>query len=321
MINALRAEVLRLVSRRIIAVALLGLLALIGLYQLQVNSEVSPPSAAELAQNQQDYQEYQRDWEANHEEWEADCKDSGDSDADCAYPAPDPTDWDMTATPFDEAAQPAVQFSVYLGGLIVFVALASFIGAETTTGSLANWLTFVPDRSRVMGSKLLVATAFSAVVGVAAGVLTVGAASLLTVLHGQPLTGLAAVSAMAARGALVVTILGICGFTIGLLTGSTGASIGVLLGGVFLTYVQLLLTYSSRWAQHLPPWSPAVNLEAIVEGKATYQVVTGSAPLDSSDGGYVERSISLLHGLGYWAVLLAVLLGVTWALFRRRDVT
>ena len=48
-------------------------------------------------------------------------------------------------------------FAVYLGGMVLFVVMASFIGAEVTTGSLANWLTFVPSRATVLGSKLAVA--------------------------------------------------------------------------------------------------------------------------------------------------------------------
>ena len=34
----------------------------------------------------------------------------------------------------------------------------------------------------------------------------------------------------------------------------------------------------------------------------------------------MEKTVSLAHGLGYWAVLLAALIAVTWLLFRRRDV-
>ena len=35
----------------------------------------------------------------------------------------------------------------------------------------------------------------------------------------------------------------------------------------------------------------------------------------------IERSISFLAGLGYWAVVLAVLIAVALLVFRRRDVT
>ena len=40
-----------------------------------------------------------------------------------------------------------------------------------------------------------------------------------------------------------------------------------------------------------------------------------------ADAGYVEKTLTLAQGLGYWTAVLAVLLVITWALFRRRDVT
>ena len=58
MIPALRAETRRLLSRRLTLVALLALLGLIALFQLQVNAQVTPPSASEVAQAQQDYDRY-----------------------------------------------------------------------------------------------------------------------------------------------------------------------------------------------------------------------------------------------------------------------
>lgn len=322
MINALRAEMRRLLSRRITVVALLGLLALIGLYQLQVSSQVSPPTAAERAEMQRDYDDYVKDWEAHHEEWEVECTESGGNPEDCVQPQPDPSDWGLQPVAFSDAVGPAISFGVYLGGMVLFVTMASFIGAEATTGSLANWLTFVPRRSTVLVAKLVVATGFSVVVGAAVGFATVGLSSLVTTLHGQPLTGLAAMSGMAARGTLVITIFGVTGFLVAMLTGSTVAAIGLLLGGIFLTYLQAVLAFASRWAQQLSAWNPGVNLQAILNAGTTYQVSAGtSPPMDDSGGGYVDKTLSMAHGLGYWGAVLAALVVLTWLLFRRRDIT
>jgi ABC-2 type transport system permease protein len=320
MINALRAETRRLFSRRITVISLLGLLALIALFQLQVNSQVAPPSAAEVAQLQREFDEYLKDWEANHEEWEADCVDSGGSVEECAQPRPELSEWGLAPVPFRDAVTPAISFAVYLGGMVLFVAMAYFIGAEASTGSLANWLTFIPNRRTVLASKLIVVSVFSGAVGAAVGLLTVASSAILTTVHGQPLTGFDAVSAMAARGVVVVAIFGIAGFAVGLLTGSTGASIGVLLGGIFVTYTLSVLAFVSPWAQYVAPFSPGVNLQAILDGGTTYEVTTGpSAPTE--DGGYAERTLSLAQGLGYWAVLLGALVALSWVVFRRRDVT
>lgn len=317
--NALRAEASRLLSRRITLVALLVLFGMVALFQLEVNSAISPPSAAELAQNRADYQEYQRDWEANHEKWEADCLDSGEGETpdDCAAAPPDPADWGLAPESFLDVVPTAVSFAVYLSGLVLFVTMASFIGAEATTGALANWLTFIPDRRIVLVSKLVVATVFSLLAGGAATGLTVAVSSVLALVHGQPLTGLDQVVALAGRGVVVVMIFGIVGFCVGLLTGSTGASIGVLLAALFLTYLRMILSLTVRWAEHLAPWSPEVNLAAILNGGTSYEIGTGPT---ADSGSYAERSLSLAHGLGYWAVLLAAVIAVTWLVFRRRDV-
>lgn len=322
MINALRAEIRRLFSRRLTLLALLGLLALVGLFQLQVNQMVTPPSPETVAAAQQEYQDYLKEWEAHHEEWEAECVAEGQSAEECETTRPEPSEYEygMSATPFDNAATIAVEVGVYLGGMVVFIAMASFIGAEVGTGSLANWLTFVPNRRRVFVSKLLVVAGFSLLVGLAIGALTVAAAVVLTSAHGQPLTGLAEVTATALRGSLVVMIFGVLGFALALLTGSTGATIGILLGGVFVLYVRIILTFGSRWAQRLSRWSPEVNLQAVLDNGATYTIDAGSGPI-GEDYRTIEKTLSLVHGLGYWAVVLAVAITLTWLVFRRRDVT
>lgn len=317
--QVLRAEIRRLFTRRLTLLALLGLLALVALFQLQVNAMVTPPSPEAVAAAQAEYQEYLEDWEANHEEWEAECVADGGSAQECATERPDPEGWGLAATPYDEAAGMAVTFGAYLGGMVIFVVTASFIGAEVTTGSLANWLTFVPDRRRVYAGKLLVAAGFSLLVGLAVGALTVAVSALLTLAHGQPLTGLPDIVAMAARGALVVGIFGVLGFCVALLTGSTGATIGVLLGAIFVLYVRIVLAYASRWAQLPAPMSPDVNLQAVLNKGTTYAPSAGSG----TGEGYpsVEKTLSVWHGLGYWAVVLGLLIAVTWHVFRRRDVT
>ena len=322
MIHALRAETRRLLSRRVTLVALLALLGLIALFQLEVNAQVTPPSASDILQSQQEYDEYVRDWEAHHQEWEAECVSSGGTPQECAMPRPEPSDWGLAPASFRDVVPGAVSFAVYLGGMALFVVMASFIGAEVTTGSLANWLTFVPHRATVLASKLIVVAAASVLIGVLVGLITVASSVAVTALHGQPLTGLDQVVAMAARGVVVVAIFGVLGFCIGLLTGSTGATVGALLGGIFLVFVRSVLVYTSSWAQRLSPWSPEVNLSAILGGGTTYVVNTSpGAGGDGSASDVVEKTVSLAHGLGYWAVLLAALIVATWLLFRRRDVS
>ncbi|HYI54697.1 MAG TPA: ABC transporter permease subunit [Microlunatus sp.] len=318
--GALHAEVRRLASRRLTLVALVVLVAIIGLFQLSVADMVSPPSAADRQLAQQQAEEERVEWEAHHEEWEQACRDDGGSAADCAMPAPTASDWIDGPYPFSESAAVAVSFGVYLTGLVAFLVAASFVGAEFTTGSLANWLTFVPRRSTVFVSKLTVVAAFSLLLGLLAAALTVGAAVLITSAYGQPLSGLGEVVQMAARGALVSLILGVLGFCCAMLTGSTGASVGILLGGLFALFARGIVLFAAGWAARLSPWSPEVNAQAIVEHGTTYWLPTpGSTWDDDSEG--IERQLSFAHGLGYWSVVLAAVIVVSWLLFRRRDLS
>src|SRR5215217_2023772 len=58
----------------------------------------------------------------------------------------------LRATTFNEIAQIGLLLAIYLSGLAMFLVAASFIGAEFTTGAIANWLSFVPRRVPVFAS-------------------------------------------------------------------------------------------------------------------------------------------------------------------------
>ena len=88
MINLLRAEAVRLLSRRFAAVALLIVLLGIGAWQIQVYFELSPPGATELAQAQASFDESHQDWVDNHLEYEQECLDGGQPANECTIPEP-----------------------------------------------------------------------------------------------------------------------------------------------------------------------------------------------------------------------------------------
>lgn len=318
MIHALRAEVRRLISRRLTLFALLALVALIGLFQLSVADQVSPPSASDRQFAEERAAEDLVEWEANHERWERECRNSGGSDYDCAMPAPTVEDWLDGPYPFDEAAMSAVFFGVALSAIGAFVVAASFVGAEFGTGSMANWLTFLPRRSTVFVSKLTVVATGSLLLGLATGGLTLAASVIITLAFGQPLIGFDEVAQMAFRGAIITLIGGVLGFGGAMLTGSTVAAIGILIGGMFGVFVLQIVAYGTGWVARLSPWSPDLNAQAIVQNGAKYWIPRpGTSWADESEG--IERQLSLAHGLGYWAVVLAVVIAVSWLVFRRRD--
>ena len=68
MIALLGAELNRLRSRRITLVTLLVVVLGAGLFQFAVNSAVTPPSGAEVAQGRAQYEEALRDYEQNKDQ-------------------------------------------------------------------------------------------------------------------------------------------------------------------------------------------------------------------------------------------------------------
>lgn len=320
MSRLLRAEIRRLLSRRFTLVALLVVGVLLALFQVGVGFAVRPPDPANQAQSRASYEQEVRDWEKNHEQNEQECLASGASPENCTWPPPTEADYGLAPVAFADIGTGAVQLAVYLTALALFFLAASFVAAEYTTGSLANWLTFVPRRGAVYASKLLIVVGFAAGVTALAIAVTLGVAALLTTAFGGDLQGLSALVAKGGRGVAIGVIFAVVGFCVGLLTRHTAAAIGVLLGYLFVWFARSIVRSFWAWPSRLPPWTPESNLDAILNHGSRYQVFVGS--MLSEQGPQVfERTISLGHGVAYWAVILAVLAIGSLLVFRRRDVT
>ena len=95
MIRLLAAEINRLLSRRFTLIALVAVLLVLAIFQLQVNSDVSPPSAAAVAANEAQYERDLREWQEHHDEWEQQCVDDGVPREQCAGPAPNRQDYGL----------------------------------------------------------------------------------------------------------------------------------------------------------------------------------------------------------------------------------
>jgi ABC-2 type transport system permease protein len=314
-LRLIRAETSRLLSRRFTRIALVVVLLAVGTFQLAVNSSLQPPTAAEQASSQAQYQEARRFWEEN----ERTCDNAGNP-PDCRYPEPQLSEFSLSR-PFGEVTAESLQVAIYLVALAALMIAGSFIGAEYTSGSLANWLSFLPRRGRVFFTKLLTVAVFSALVSAVVTGLALAAAVVLAQTYGLPVGGLGAELTMLGRGVLVAVALAVLGFCIGTIGRHTAAAIGTLLGYLFVWFVRNAILSEAAWAQRLTPWSPEATLAAVVTGSHRYFVPTRSVGPDGMTIDYVERTISLTDGLLYWGVLLTVVVAVTAVIFRRRDVT
>ena len=162
---------------------LLGL----GGFQLVVNDALSPPTGEQLAAAQRAYEQAHKDWVDNHEKYEQDCRDTGGTPDECTYPGAHAGRL-QSCSPRRSRRRPAqrLQVSTLLVALTAFMIAASFIGAEYSSGSIANWLTFIPRRGQVFWSKLVTIVGFAALLGAFGAALVLIAAVVLARLYGSP---------------------------------------------------------------------------------------------------------------------------------------
>jgi ABC-2 type transport system permease protein len=315
------AELRRLASRRMTWVAVLLLLLGVGLFQLAVNDQVAPPSAAEVTQNQQFLDQARQDWQANHQQYEKDCQDSGGSVEECLFPEPTAADYGLAAVPFAVVAEMAVGLSAFLALLASYLLSASSIGAEYTTGAIANWLTFVPQRLRVYASKLVAVILACGALGAVVNFGMFGLAALITRLHDGGLAGAGPVAATGGRAVALAALAGVLGFCLALVTRHTVAAVGLVLGYLVVAFVLQGLASSVAAFRGVPPWMPDQNLLAFLQHGTSYYVEVATTTAQGTEYDQIEKHISFGHSAVYWAVVLVVAVVGSALIFRRRDVT
>ena len=314
------AEVTRLLSRRFTAVALIMLLLGLGGYQLVVNDSLSPLTGDELAAAERGYQETHQDWVQNHEKYERDCLDTGGTPSGCTIPEPTPAEFGIEPISFKEAARTALELSTVLVALVSFLIAASYIGAEYSSGSIANWLTFIPRRSRVFWSKLITLVGFAVLLGAFGAAVVLAGALAIARLYGSRIESLRELAEMGGRSLPAVIGLAVLGFCVALLTRHTAGALGVLLGYAVVWFVRMGILSQWAWAQRVTPWTPEGNLAAILENGYRYSVPVERVTPDGVSFEVVEHTVSLIHGAAYWSILISLAVVFSLLTFRRRDV-
>jgi ABC-2 type transport system permease protein len=224
-----------------------------------------------------------------------------------------------TAPPLQDSLPGVLTGASYQVLFLAFLVGATFTAAEVSTGSLGNWLTFEPRRTRVYASKLLAA---------AVGVLPVTAVLLAAVVAGT--WGIAGsfglAEGMTARhwsdtGATALRILALAALVaavaaaLGFLLRHTAAVLGVAVG--YVVVVELML---QGFLGRFQPWMVVKNVEGWVERGASYYVNVCTTDANGTACEFTEKPLAYGHSVIY-VVALTVLLVLAGALvFRRRDV-
>lgn len=322
--NLLLAEVNRLRSRRLALVALvLVALAFVGM-QILVYETVKPVTAGEAAQAKADYEQAQQEYQQHRAERQAEEKQcqaqAQDQPPEMCANVPVPENFQpRQPVPFAEVTGYVVSFSVYLVGLAAALVAASYIGAEFTSGALANWLTFVPHRRKVLTAKLLAVSLVSAVLGALALAVTVGVAALSSKLSGASIGGVDRLWATAARGVVIVVIFALLGFALALLTRHTIGALGALVAYLVASSVVTVLVNVISRLQSWKPFLVQNQVRAFLSRGYTYENY-GQPANDTGEPAVTLHTISFSDSIVYWVVLMAVVVAGSFVVFQRRDV-
>ncbi len=324
----LGVEVRRLLARRmLLGVALAGVAAVV-LVVLGVYVSSRPLSPAQVDEAQRAFEAAQADWERNGEEMVASCEEAEDAEraagaADVEFGCDDMApreEWYLPQpTDLVDSVVPLVATTSVVLLVLALVVGVTSTAAEISTGSLGTWLTFVPRRLRVLASKL--AAAGVVPVPLVAGLLTLLLAGVWAANAvndgpvGDPARLWPGLATLALRVLAATALAGVVGAALGMLLRHTAAALGVLVGWTLV--VESLL---SGLVPALQPWLLRTNVAAWVQDGTTYWTNECTVTASGTTCESLEHHVSLTHG-GLWLAGVALVLVVlTAAVFRRRDV-
>jgi ABC-2 type transport system permease protein len=318
--NLVRAELLRLVTRRFTQVMTVLLLAAFGVTLATTTSTTHRPSGTELVQAEDRAQAQRTSLRVLGDQ----CEQAKSPDApfelrvrfqgiNCRTFDPDEvrTEHYLSGVfSFTESIRDLVMFLSAFLALFGFLVGASFVGAELTSGGMTNLLLWRPQRLRVLSAKLGSLLLGVAGLAVAATLLYLGtfwtlaeAAGLPGDQTGQFWTDLAAICL---RGIGLALVAASIGFAVATAGRHTSTAVGLMAGYAVVWEIGARIVMLMVGTDRAGQWMLSSYLAAWMNGR-----------IDQLDGG--------AYTLHWWqagvlfAVLLGVVVGGAFAQFRRRD--
>jgi ABC-2 type transport system permease protein len=329
MIRLSGVELRRLFARRLTLIGIAGVLLITAFVLVATWNTARPESEEQRRQAQAQYEIAAKDWELHGAEYTKRCMEDYATLPDpkdpvevyCQTSGPSVEQFLKPKSVFAEVMPEQLLGASYLLVFAAFLIGASFVGAEFSSGSIGNWLTFEPRRMRVYGSKLLAAAI--GMVPVAAVVYAILLAGTFLIIDQLGITAGTTgkvwgdLTAQAGRGVLVVAVGAALGGVVGLLLRHTAAAIGVAMG-----YIVLVEGVFGGVLTKVQPWLVKLNFDAWIQHDATYYV-DNCAP--TSDGGYgcstIAKTLTFEHGAWYLAIVTVVLVALGAFVFARRDIS
>jgi hypothetical protein len=323
--SLLRAELRRFRARRFIqvllALALLGWLAatVIGLTQF------GTPTEEDYAAARQQVAQVVADSERFREECLTDPSRPEEVPADglCGPPV-QASDFDVDdfvgKAPFDLGATGQAGAAGFGGAaaVLAFLVGATWIGAEWSTRSVVALLFWVPQRLKVMGTKLGVLVLASALFGVAMQLGWLAMAGILRAVAGSgnalPDGFWGDLLATQGRSVLLAVLVALIGFGLANLVRNTGAALGI--GFVYFAILETALRIlRPTWE----PWLLSNNALGLISPGGTTIFIQDGTPGPNGLVQPTEYVIGNLQAGVYLGVVTVVVVGIGVVLFARRD--
>jgi ABC-2 type transport system permease protein len=329
MMRLTKVELRRLLARRLTSIAVLGALVITGLLLFGAYQEAKPLGGALLASQRAMFDQERKAWDANGAQQVKDCvaqqaqaaKSDPRANLNCDQMEPRWARWGKPAATFRTMMPTVLLSGSYLLAFVGFLIGASFVAAEFSTGSMANWLTFEPRRTRVYASKLAAAgLGLIPVTVTVLGLLTAGV--WLIVGHFGSTAGTTSkdwgdLAGMSIRSVVMTLAATVTGAAFGVLLRRTTAVLGIAIG--YLVIVEAVFRQPLQGAH---AWLLQANLAAWLKHGATFFLDRCTT---DGQGNYncqpVEKILTFGHAAAYLVLLVLFFVALGALVFRHRDVS
>lgn len=309
----LKAELLRLASRRLMAVLLICMAGLAAFGAVVWADDAKPVSEAER-------QMASVSWTQERADWEAECLDDTtvpptDTCGDGWEVADNLADFLRTPSSFGEYSRNGIGFGFPLVLLAVGVLAASLVGSEFSSGTIGTQLLFTPRRIPLMMAKIVAATVGGLLLAIAflGASLAFGAIMFLALRGAADMTAGVELPLMLGRVLVLSMLIAVMAGALTMASGSTLVTLGIF--SVVLLGSSMISSAINGYAA-VKLFLPDTLLSAMISGM--HEIY--GAPNNNAGEWVVVQVINYDWALGcsVAATVLIVLLCAWW--FRRRDI-
>jgi hypothetical protein len=320
-INLLRAEFTRLVTRRFTQVMAAVLLGAFGVTLATTLSSTHRPTETEVARAERQAESEQANLRLVRDQCEGAKRPDAPAEMRVRYQDVDCRAFDPAQISVDDFLPGVFSFTGSIRSLVMFLSAflalfgflvgASFVGAELTSGGMTNLLLWRPRRLQVLGAKLGTLLAGVGGLAVAATLIYLGTFWILAEVAGRPgqQTGQfwGEVLLVCLRGIGLALFAAAIGFAVATLGRHTSAALGVLAGYAVVWEIGARIVMEIVHTDRPARWMLSSYLTAWMDGKLDLTV--GNSP----------EAIRWWHAGLLFAVLLGVVVGGAFTQFRRQD--